>query len=110
MDHAVLFGGHHLVAVVVSLHDPLGERFANDGVGNVANELAWQPAPVLLLGQVFKHSGVLLDLLEYVFNREGLVQRHVDIADAVALDILSTRGAGLADTGVDVTVCPPKWP
>ena len=110
VDHAVLLGSHHLIAVVVSLHDPIGEGLPDDGVSDVADELAWQPAPVLLLGQVFKHLGVLLDLLEYVFNREGLVHRHVDVADAVALDILSTRGAGLANTGVDVTVCPPKWP
>ena len=108
--HAVLLSGYHLVAFVVSLHDPLAEWLHDDGVGDVADELAWQPAPVLLLGQVFKHLGVLLDLLEYVFNREGLVHRHVDVADAVALDILSTRGARLADTGVDYTVCPPKWP
>ena len=53
---------------------------------------------------------MLLDLFEDVVNGEGLVERHVDVADAVALDILSTRGAGLANTGVDVTVCPPKWP
>ena len=50
MNHAALLGGHHLVAVAVGLHNPLGEGLADDGVGDVADELAWQPAPVLLIG------------------------------------------------------------
>ena len=53
---------------------------------------------------------MLLDLLEDVVDKDALVERHVDVSDAVALDILSTRGAGLANTGVDVTVYPPGWP
>ena len=53
MDHAVLFGGHDLVTVIISLHHPLGEGLADDRVGDVADELARQPALVLLIGQVF---------------------------------------------------------
>ena len=94
MNHAVLLSGHHLVAFLVSLHDPLTEGLPDDGVGDVADELAWQSAPVLLVGQVVEHLRVLLDLLEDVVDGEGLVERYVDVADAVALDILSTRGAG----------------
>ena len=66
MNHATLLGGHLLIAVAIGLHYPLGERFADDGVGDVADELAWQPAPVLLIGQVVKYLGVLTDLLKDV--------------------------------------------
>ena len=110
MDHAVLLGGHLLVAVVVGLHHPLGEGLPDHGVGDVADELARQPAPVLLLRQVVENLGVLLDLLEDVVDGEGLVHRHVDVAHPVALDVLTTRGAELADTRGDVTVFPRGWP
>ena len=110
MDHAVLLRGHLLVADLVGLYDPLAERLANDGVGDVADELARQPAPVLLLRQVVENLGVLLDLLEDVVDGEGLVHRHVDVAHPVALDVLTTRGALLADTRVEVTVFPQGWP
>ena len=92
MDHAVLFGGHLLVAVAVGLHDPLGEGLADDGVGDVADELARQPAPVLLVGQVVEYLGVLTDLLEDVLDGELPVHRHVEVAHAVALDVLPTEG------------------
>ena len=100
----------HLVAFLVSLHDPLAEGLPDDGVGDVADELAWQPAPVLLIGQVVKYLGVLTDLLEDVLDGEGPVQRHVDVAHPVTLDVLPTEEVELADARGDVTVCPPGWP
>ena len=105
MDHAVLLGGHHLVAVVVGLHHPVVEGLAEDCVGNVADELAGEPMPVLLLGQVVEHLGVRPDLLEDVVNGERLVQGHVDVAHPLALDILPTQKMGLISTGRDSTVC-----
>ena len=53
---------------------------------------------------------MLADLLEDVLDGEGLVHRHVDVAHPVALDVLTTRGAELADTRGDVTVFPRGWP
>ena len=95
VDHAVLLRGHALVADVIGLHHPLAEGLAYDGVGDVADELARQPAPVLLLRQVVENLGVLLDLLEDLVDGEGLVHRHVDVAHPVALDVLPTEKAGL---------------
>ena len=110
MNHAALLGGHQLVSVAIGLHNPLGERFADDGVSDVADELAWQPAPVLLIGQVVEYLWVLTDLLEDVLNGEGPVHRHVDVAHAVTLDVLPTEGVGLADARSDVTFSPRGWP
>ena len=110
MNHAALLGGHQLVAVAIGLHNPLGERFADDGVSDVADELAWQPAPVLLIGQVIEYLGVLTDLLEDVLDGEGPVHRHVDVAHAVTLYVLPTEGVGLADARGDVTFSPRGWP
>ena len=52
MYHTVLFGSDQLIAVVVGFHNPLAEGLADDGVGNVADELARKASPILLLREV----------------------------------------------------------
>ena len=67
---------------------PFSELLADDRVGHVDDELLVDGLELLCDGQVLLVLDVAAPPLEDLVHGEGLVLRHVEVLDLVALDVL----------------------
>lgn len=83
VDHEILVLGNLGIAGLNLRGDPLLEGLTDDSRCKIQQKLAWQPIPLVLLGQMLEQAVVLGPELEDLVASDVVVEGREDVPDFI---------------------------